>query len=91
MAGTKKENNEAQLSETAKDVSVRTDAKEIAPAQKKVSEPVYTVQELLGVSEKLFNVKRECAYAALKPLKVEKMTVKEAVTAVEKFMKKEVK
>ena len=54
-------------------------------------ETTYTVFELAEASEQLFKVKSECAYAALKPLKKEKLTLKEARAAVEKFMKQGVK
>lgn len=61
------------------------------PSVTEEKEIVYAVSELAEASEQLFKVKSECAYAALKPLKKEKLTLKEARAAVEKFMKQGVK
>ncbi len=61
------------------------------PSVSEEKETTYTVSELAEASEQLFKVKSECAYAALKPLKKEKLTLKEARAAVEKFMKQGVK
>ena len=50
-----------------------------------------TTQKPSVTEAKEAKVKSECAYAALKPLKKEKLTLKEAQAAVEKFMRQGVK
>ncbi len=51
----------------------------------------YTIKELINASEKALDVPRECAAAAFKFQKAEKLTLLEAKNIVERFMKKEVK
>ncbi|EET60423.1 hypothetical protein BRYFOR_07619 [Marvinbryantia formatexigens DSM 14469] len=52
---------------------------------------VYPVAELIAESERLFGTRKECAVAALKPLKAEMLDVKTAKAAVETFMKRKVR
>ena len=69
----------------------KTTQKPSVTEAKEAKEAAYTVPELAEAGEQLFKVKSECAYAALKPLKKEKLTLKEARAAVEKFMRQGVK
>ncbi len=55
------------------------------------NEAAYTVRELVEASENVLHVPRECAAAAFKLQKAERLTLAEAGNIVEKFMKKEVK
>ncbi len=72
----------------AKKTEVAAKVEETAPV---VSEDAYPVKELIMASREVFGVPQECVVAALKPLKRESMTVSEARTVIETFMKKEVK
>lgn len=54
-------------------------------------ETKYAVSELIAASDQLFSCPRECAVVALKQAGKENMSVSEAQTLIEKFMKKEVK
>lgn len=72
----------------AKKTEVSTKVDETVPA---ISEDAYPVEELIKASREVFGVPQECVVAALKPLKRETMTVSEARTVIETFMKKEVK
>lgn len=51
----------------------------------------YSVKELIAASEAALHVPKECAAAAFKFQKAERLTLSEAQSIVEKFMKKEVK
>ncbi len=54
-------------------------------------ETEYGIDELIAASDQLFSCPRECAVVALKQAGKENMSVSEAQTLIEKFMKKEVK
>lgn len=92
MAGSKKTNAEETISEATATAVIEPQAEEsVKNAAKGNTATKYKVTELINASEKLFNVKKECAVAALKPLKVSEMTVKEATEKIKEFMSKEVK
>ena len=59
--------------------------------KKSAGAAVYPVSALIAESEKLFGVKKECAVAALKPLRADVLDVGTAKAAVEKFMQKKVR
>lgn len=52
---------------------------------------VYTIEELLAASETALHVPRECAAAAFKIRGKKELSLSEAKSIVEKFMKSEVK
>lgn len=79
------------MAETKKNAADLSQNLAVPKEKSKTTEIAYPVKELVDASEGLFKVKKECAAAALKPMKAKEMTVKEAAVAVEKFMKKEVK
>lgn len=54
-------------------------------------ETEYGIDELIAASDQLFSCPRECTVVALKQAGKENMSVSEAQTLIEKFMKKEVK
>lgn len=54
------------------------------------TEATYTIRELIEASESALHVPKECAAAAFKFQKVERLSLMEAKSIVEKFMKKEV-
>lgn len=63
-----------------------------ASIEKRKPEPDrYTAEELIAASEAAFGVKSEVVYAALKMAGLIEATRDEAVNAIDKFMKKEVK
>lgn len=51
----------------------------------------YSIEELINVSDTLFQAKKECVRAALKQTGKQEFTVIEAKNIVEKFLKKEIK
>ncbi len=56
-----------------------------------IIEDAYPVADLIAASRDVFGAPQECAVAAFKPLKKKTMTVSEAKTIIDNFMKKEVK
>lgn len=75
------------MAETKK-VSVQAEEK---PEQTAKQETEYAVSELIAASDQFFSCPRECTVVALKQAGKENMSVSEAQTLIEKFMKKEVK
>lgn len=75
------------MAETKK-VSVQAEER---PEQTAKQETEYAVSELIAASDQLFSCPRECTVVALKQAGKENMSVSEAQTLIEKFMKKEVK
>lgn len=59
-------------------------------AAKSGTEVAYTIRELIEASESALHVPKECAAAAFKFQKAERLSLMEAKSIVEKFMKKEV-
>ncbi len=57
----------------------------------KPMESVYTVEELSANAEQLFDVRTECAIAALKAADIKACTVSKAKEMIKKFMDKEVR
>lgn len=54
-------------------------------------ESVYTVEELSANAEQLFDVRTECAIAALKAANIKECTISKAKEMIKKFMEKEVR
>ena len=75
------------MAETKK-TNVSEETKEVIPKEK---ETEYGIDELIAASDQLFSCPRECTVVALKQAGQENMSVSEAQTLIEKFMKKEVK
>lgn len=57
----------------------------------KAVEPVYSVREFADNAKQLFGLRKECVAAALKSAGISSCTLSCAKTAVNAFMKKEVK
>ena len=74
--------------EETKKTNVSEETKEVIPKEK---ETEYGIDELIAASDQLFSCPRECTVVALKQAGKENMSVSEAQTLIEKFMKKEVK
>ncbi len=53
-------------------------------------ESVYTLEELSANARQLFNVRTECAIAALKAAAIKACTISKAKEIIKKFMEKEV-
>ncbi len=84
------------MSKTAKASGAACIAQEMQVAKREsitasVKTETYSVEELIAASETALHVPKECAAAAFKFQKAEKLTLSEAQSIVEKFMKKEVK
>lgn len=53
-------------------------------------EPIYMVEELIAVGDKIFETPKECITAAFKMEKKDAMTVSEAKAVVKRFMERKV-
>lgn len=88
---TTKANEATKANETAKPSGKAADEVKEKPSGNPGKEAVYSIEELTASSESALGVPRECAAAAFKKQKKERLSLSEAKEIVEKFMKSEVK
>lgn len=88
---TTKASEAAKANETAKPSGKAADEVKERPSGNPGGEAVYSIEELTASSESALGVPRECAAAAFKKQKKERLSLSEAKEIVEKFMKSEVK